>query len=76
MAWNRGPLPPNTWNWGGVCKVGEDPSNGFEFADFQGDKVALVPSGEILKPDDVGWYDNSLELPPHCPKTASRKGAH
>lgn len=61
--WTKGPLPANTWNWGGVCKVGLNPSDGFYFADFKGDSVELVPSGEILKADEVGWFCNCLVLP-------------
>jgi hypothetical protein len=71
MAWKKGPLPPNTWNWGGVVRVGDSPVYGFSFADFCGDHVDMVPGG-TLKADEVGWYDNSIELPPGAPKTAKR----
>lgn len=64
MAWKQGPLPPNTWNYGGIVRAGENPSGGFEFADFQGDHVKVLPNGEIIPAEKVGWYDNSLELPP------------
>lgn len=63
MAWQKGPLPKDTFGWGGVVKVGQ--TQGFYFADFQGDKVATPgPDGHILQPEDVAWFDNSLTLPP------------
>jgi hypothetical protein len=75
MAWKKGPLPENTWGWGGVVPVGEEAAVGFYFADFRGSCVALVgtdayahggPGGppKILHADQVAFYDNSLELPP------------
>jgi hypothetical protein len=63
MAWKKGPLPPNTWNWGGVVPAGDDPFDGFSFADFCGDHVDMAGGG-TLKANEVGWYDNSIELPP------------
>ncbi len=74
MAWQKGPLPKDTYGWGGVVPLGLGGS-GFYFADFQGDKVEAVISqgrGKILKPEEVAWYDNSLTLPPECPKGAKR----
>lgn len=38
MAWKQGPLPKDTWGWGGVVPVGQSGS-GFFFADFKGDRV-------------------------------------
>ncbi len=67
--WRPGPLPPNTWMWGGVVPKGETGS-GFYFADFQGDTVKTVPDGRVLKADEVAYYDNGLELPPCCPHAA------
>ena len=65
MAWQKGPLPKDTYGWGGVVKVGQDPRVGFQFADFRGDKIAtLGPDGHILQADEVAWYDNSLTMPP------------
>ncbi len=64
MNWKQGPLPPDTYQWGGVVKAGEDPAKGFSFADFQGDHVVLCPSGEKLTAIQVGWFNNSLDLPP------------
>jgi len=62
MAWKKGPLPKNSWDWGGVIAVGEgDPSSGFCFADFCGDHVVTVPDGKVLKAEEVGWYDNCLK---------------
>ncbi len=74
MAWKQGPLPPETWQWGGVVPVGTK-NWGFYFADFHGDHVKIevlkpVPGGtymleeRILKPDEVAWYNNDIEMPP------------
>lgn len=66
MSWKQGPLPPNTYGWGGIVKVGSEPS-GFYFADFCGDHVKLIgpPSIERVEANQVAMYDNSLELPPN-----------
>jgi hypothetical protein len=61
MAWKCGPMPRDTWGWGGVVPVGI--MGGFYFADFCGEHVKLIPSNDILEPHEVAWYDNSLELP-------------
>lgn len=63
--WKKGPLPANTYNWGGVVPVGEN-IKGFYFADFSGDFVTIIVSGQsrVLKADEVAWYNNSLDLPP------------
>jgi hypothetical protein len=63
--WKKGPLPPNTWNWGGVVPVGEDVS-GFYFADFCGDHVKLTPGDKVLQAHEVALFNNDLELPPHA----------
>jgi hypothetical protein len=63
MAWKKGPLPADTYNWGGVVPVGEEKGFGFYFADFCGDHVKICPDGRVLKADEVALYDNSLELP-------------
>lgn len=66
MAWKRGPLPPDTWHWGGVVPVGHE-GGGFYFADFQGDHVVIMDGSaepRRLKADEVAWYDNCLDLPP------------
>lgn len=72
MAWKNGPLPANTYNWGGVVIVGENPSLGFHFADFCGDHVKLCPDGKELKAEEVAMYDNSLGLPPKSKTGATR----
>lgn len=67
MAWKKGPLPPNTWNWGAVAKVAADQAGengGFLFASFCGDHVICYPGGETLKAEEVGWYTNDIEMPP------------
>lgn len=66
--WKPGPLPPDTWNWGGVVPVGDQYTQGFYFADFCGDHVKLTVVDEYvareLKPEEVAFYNNCLELPP------------
>jgi hypothetical protein len=77
MAWKRGPLPPGTYNWGGVVPAGEDTGYGFYFADFRGDHVVMLPGDpqeRTLKPHEVAWYDNGLELPPPEAKVYGRAG--
>ncbi len=68
MAWKKGPLPKDTWNWGGVVPVSDASGGGFYFADFKGDHAVISTSGEknglILKPEEIAFYDNSIELPP------------
>ena len=71
MAWKPGPMPPNTWGWGGVALKGKGMEKGFFFADFQGDCAVLIPGGKLVKADKIAWYDNSLTLPP---KAALRMG--
>jgi hypothetical protein len=68
MAWKPGPLPKDTYHWGGVVLVGQE---GTGFADFHGDHVLLCPGGRRVEPDEVALYDNSLELPP---RVTSRAG--
>ncbi len=69
--WKPGPLPPNTFFWGGCVPKGEE-GGGFYFADFCGDHVKLIGTDRVLKPDEVAFYNNSLELPPCCPKGTRR----
>jgi hypothetical protein len=64
MAWQRGPLPNNTWGWGGIVLKGGDSGGGFYFADFRGNHVLIVPDNIRVDAADVDWYDNSLTLPP------------
>ena len=66
--WKRGPLPPNTWQWGGVVPKSNDsgPYSGFFFADFHGDYVTINPGtadAKRLESDEVAYYNNSLSLP-------------
>ena len=68
MAWQQGPLPPNTYGWGGVSPT--DMKTGFLFADFQGDHV-ITPEGGRIEPKDIAWFDNSLTLPPNTEKKGS-----
>lgn len=66
MTWQKGPLPPDTWMWGGVVPVGVSP-RGFYFADFHGDHVTVnpgTPEAKDLKSEEVAWYCNCLCLPP------------
>jgi hypothetical protein len=65
MAWKKGPLPPDTYGWGGVVPTWDKVlCGGFYFADFKGDHVTLAAGGSEVKAEDVAWYDNSLTLPP------------
>jgi hypothetical protein len=86
MAWKKGPLPPGTYNWGGVvpvegyCSGPAKAAAGFYFADFRGDTAVIPAAGPdapeiILKAYEVAWYDNSLELPPPEAKVYGRSGA-
>jgi hypothetical protein len=65
-GWQQGPLPKDTYFWGGVVQAGDDPNNGFYFADFQGDHV-LITKGDgtkgRLEPHQVGWFNNCIEHP-------------
>jgi hypothetical protein len=64
MAWKQGPLPADTWGWGGVTL--KDTGMGFYFADFKGDHVTICPGERDVKADEVVMYDNSLTLPPNA----------
>ncbi|WP_425618060.1 hypothetical protein NA78x_001753 [Anatilimnocola sp. NA78] len=61
-GWKRGPLPANTFGWGGVVPV-DLKVDGFFFADFAGDKVTLS-DGRVLKAHEVAQWNNRLSLPP------------
>lgn len=68
-CWKDGPLPPNTYGWGGIVRGNE--AGGFEFADFCGDHVELV-DGCVVKANDVCKYNNSLTLPPNAKSRAGK----
>lgn len=73
-GWQKGPVPENTWQWGGVVIKGES-ELGFYFADFCGDHVAVQreskPGREIAGkpgwsrygPNEIVWWNNALSLP-------------
>lgn len=68
--WQKGPLPPNTYMWGGVVPT-DHKGSGFFFADFCGDTVKIFAGkgtgsghSRVLKADEVAWYNNCLDLPP------------
>lgn len=63
MAWKEGPLPPNTYGWGGVVPADMGGQDAFYLADFKGDSVECIPTGRVLRADEVAKYDNSLTLP-------------
>ncbi len=67
MSWKKGPLPPDTYQWGGVVPT-DHKGSGFYFADFHGDHVQCFSGkdskGRRLNADEVAWYNNALELPP------------
>lgn len=63
--WKQGPLPKDTYNFGGVVEAGKDPKSGFYFADFRGDH-AILPAQlgqpeRRLNPYEVGYFSNALE---------------
>lgn len=64
--WHPGPLPAGTFNFGGIVThdmISKDgKSMGFKFADFHGDHV--MANGERVEPNEVAFYNNSLEVPP------------
>ncbi len=70
MSWKKGPLPKDTYFWGGVVphEMGGEKivGQGFFLASFCGDHaVAHVGDKNVtLKPFEVAWYNNSIELPP------------
>jgi hypothetical protein len=69
-TWKKGPLPPDTYGWGGVVPTDMDKRiEGFYFADFDGNKVYVEDGKDgdkrrVLSPDEVAYYNNSLSLPP------------
>jgi hypothetical protein len=60
--WKPGPLPPDTYGWGGVVPV-RHTGAGFYFADFCGDHVK-TPDGGNIPAAEVAYFNNSLGLPP------------
>lgn len=67
-GWHKGPLPEDTWNWGGVVVIGEESGHGFYFADFRGDHVILcgkTSHGEDARIEaaNVAYYNNCLGCP-------------
>lgn len=62
-GWNKGPLPPDTYDWGGVV-LKDQGGQGFFFADFCGDHVKLCPDGRRIEPDEIDQWTNCLKLPP------------
>ena len=73
-SWQRGPIPENTWQWGGVVIKGES-EFGFYFADFCGTYVAVQrepksgreiagkPGWSRYGPNEIAWWNNTLSLP-------------
>lgn len=65
-GWRKGPLPPDTWHWGGVVPVGSDPKDGFYFADFRGDHAMIINGDagwERVEAFDVAYFNNCLCMP-------------
>lgn len=68
-GWHKGPLPADTWNWGGVVPVGSNPRHGFYFADFRGDHALISKSvdgvsvWERIEAADIAFFNNSLPMP-------------
>jgi hypothetical protein len=64
MAWQRGPLPEDTWGFGGVVSR-EMPPGSFDFAEFRGGYVLAIDENlRVIPAADVVWYDNSMHAPP------------
>jgi len=61
--WKKGPLPPDTWNFGGI--VTGKGRTGFFFADFRGDHAIQIPDNKRVEAADILYYNNSLDLPPN-----------
>lgn len=61
MCWRPGPLPLNTWQYGGVVTAETEPW--FAFADFRGDHAVLA-DGTRVEPEDVLLWTNCIEEPP------------
>ena len=72
-GWRAGPLPPDTYWWGGVVLKSQKPINGvytgFFMASFCGDHVEIHDrqvdrtTPLIVQPEDIVYYNNSLQLP-------------
>lgn len=69
-AWHVGPMPADTWHYGGVVLKGQEPSAGFRLADFKGDHVLLLDAGGSFGPKsrrveaaDIAYWNNSLTMP-------------
>jgi hypothetical protein len=65
-GWREGPLPKDTYNWGGVVIAGSE-GPGFYFADFRGDHVIALGADNgkdrVLQPHEVKYYNNTITLP-------------
>jgi len=73
-GWKKGPLPANTWQWGGVMLQGEG-TNSLWFADFCGDHVKLFGRKDKPRAEarEIAYYNNSLVSP--LPKDVKEYGA-
>lgn len=70
-GWHQGPLPANTYQFGGIVLKGLDPNRGFHFADFRGDHVMVVTSSGDLKrheANEIGYWNNSITIPVILPR--------
>lgn len=63
-AWQAGPMPPDTWYWGGVVTKSIINQGGFFFADFRGDHVIIYPDEKKVLADEIAFYNNCIGLPP------------
>lgn len=65
MGWKQGPMPKDTYGYGGVVLPGM--TSGFYFADFCGGTVKLFgdphPEPREISGYDVAYYNNDIELP-------------
>lgn len=65
-GWKAGPMPEDTYLWGGVVVKGEADKGGFYFADFRGDHVILpTDNNRRVEGKDILLYANDITLPPN-----------
>lgn len=64
--WKQGPMPKDTWYWGGVVtkELAESNSQGFFLCGFNGDHAVLVHNNQAVPAEEIVFYNNSIELPP------------
>jgi hypothetical protein len=61
--WRQGPLPPDTYFWGGVVTKEIDGQGTWYWCCFRGDH-AMTSDEQRIEADEVVWYNNSINEPP------------